>query len=266
MGSDAQGGPDDPFTSRRLFFFFRSPARAVLALNLLPPPPSPSPLSLTTDPTTFDTHVNGRKLVLAEFYAPWCGHCKTLTPELKALGAKIKADPRLASRVAVVKVNADEHRSLGERFEVRGFPTLKLFKRGAPVTAAAENYSGGRTADAMLAAIQDALAADAGFARVEALDALAAAVAAPGADVASAVAALTKAAAKVTGDAAASAALYVKAAEKAAAKGVDYFAAEHARLEGLLASVSAAKAGELARKMSVLTAFMGGEDGAAASA
>ena len=143
---------------------------------------------------------------------------------------------------------------------------MKLFKRGAPVTSAAENYSGGRTADAMLAAIQDALAADAGFARVEALDALAAAVAAPGADVESAVAALTKAAAKIKGEAADSAALYIKAAEKAASKGVAYFAAEHARLEGLLGSVSASKAGELARKMSVLTAFMDEEGGGAAAA
>ena len=69
-----------------------------------------------------------------------------LTPELAALGAKVKADARLASRVAIAKVNADEHRSLGERFAVRGFPTLKLFKRGAPVDASAENYNGPRTA------------------------------------------------------------------------------------------------------------------------
>lgn len=219
------------------------------------------------DPATFDTHVNGRKLVLAEFYAPWCGHCKTLTPELKALGAKIKSTPGMSARVVVAKVNADEHRSLGERFEVRGFPTLKLFKRGEPVTSAAENYNGGRTADAMFQAIQDALAADAGFARVEALDSLAAAVVAPGADIEKAVAALTKAAAKLKGDAAESAKLYVKAAEKAVAKGASYFAAEHARLEGMLAAVSAAKAGELAKKMSVLTAFLPeGEDAASAAA
>ena len=230
-------------------------------------PSSPSPTSsYPQDPTTFDKHVNGGKLVLAEFYAPWCGHCKTLTPELKALGAKVKADPRLASRVVVAKVNADEHRTLGERFEVRGFPTLKMFHRGAPVTSAAENYSGGRTADAMLAAIEAALAADAGFARVGALDALAAAVAAPGADMASAAAALAKAASKLTGEAADAGKLYVKAAEKGAAKGAAYFAAEHARLEGMLGSVSAAKAGELARKMSVLTAFMEGEGAEAASA
>lgn len=218
------------------------------------------------DPTTFDTHVNGRKLVLAEFYAPWCGHCKSLTPELKALGARVKADPGMASRVVIAKVNADEHKTLGERFEVRGFPTLKLFKRGVPVSSGAENYSGGRTADAMFEAIQAALAADAGFARVAALDALAAGVIAPGADLAAAVGALAEAVAKLKGEAADAGKLYVKAAEKAVAKGVTYFAAEHARLEGMMGAVSASKAGELARKMSVLTAFMEEDGGASAAA
>ena len=241
-----------------------------------PPPPPPPPLhhhhlsrplrSLHTDPTNFDKVVNGRKLALVELYAPWCGHCKTLTPEIKKLASAVAADPALAARVTIAKVNADEHRTLGERLEVRGFPTLKMFKRGEAPTAASESYSGPRTADAMLAAIKTALDADAGWARVPDLDALAAAVAtAAGDDMAGTVAALTEAAAKLKGDAVEAGALYVKAAEKAATKGVAYFAAEHARLEGLLGSVSAAKAGELARKMSVLTAFMG-EGGADAAA
>jgi protein disulfide-isomerase A6 len=180
----------------------------------------------------------------------------------------VSADPRLASRVVIAKINADEHRSLGERFAVRGFPTLKMFKRGAPVDASAENYNGPRSAAEMLSAIQSALDADAGFARLEALDALAAAVAKSGGGDAlvSAVDALKKAAAKVQGEGAAAAALYAKAAAKAVDKGVDYFAAEHARLSGLIGQVSAAKADELARRMSVLTAFMEGEEGDASAA
>jgi len=53
-----------------------------------------------------------------------------MTPEYKALGEMIEKDPKLKARVVVAKVNADEHRSLGERFEVRGFPTIKFFPRG----------------------------------------------------------------------------------------------------------------------------------------
>jgi len=252
--------------------FFSSPARP----NLASPPPSFISLPTqhtrthTPDPSNFDKVVNAQKLVLTKFYAPWCGHCKTLAPVWAELGKRVAADPALSARVTIAKVNADEHRSLGERFEVRGFPTLKLFKRGETPTAGAETYNGPRTADGIMDAIKAALAADAGWARVPALDALARGVAtAADADVAKAVTALKAAAAKLKGDAAAGASLYVKAAEKAAEKGAAYFSAEHARLEGLLGSVSAAKAGELARKMSVLTAFMepaaaeGGADAAA---
>jgi protein disulfide-isomerase A6 len=39
-------------------------------------------------------------------------------------------DPKLKNRVVIAKVDADSHRSLGEKFEVRGFPTIKFFPRG----------------------------------------------------------------------------------------------------------------------------------------
>ena len=59
---------------------------------------------LDLTPDTFDKTVNGGKHVLVEFYAPWCGHCKHLTPELKKLGAAVTADPSLKSRVVIAKV------------------------------------------------------------------------------------------------------------------------------------------------------------------
>ena len=59
-----------------------------------------------------------------------CGHCKRLVPEFKKLGAAVAKDPKLKNRVVVAKVDADKHRELGERFGVRGFPTLKWFSRG----------------------------------------------------------------------------------------------------------------------------------------
>ena len=49
-----------------------------------------------------------------------CGHCKHLTPEYKKVGATVAADAKLKSRVVIAKVDADEHRSLGERFGVSG--------------------------------------------------------------------------------------------------------------------------------------------------
>lgn len=61
---------------------------------------------------------------------PGCGHCKHLVPHYSKLGAAIAKDPKLRSRVLIAKVDADAHRSLGERFGVRGFPTIKWFPRG----------------------------------------------------------------------------------------------------------------------------------------
>ena len=108
----------------------RTPSR-----SRFPPPPT---LFVPIDATSFDKHVTGGKLAIVEFYAPWCGHCKHLTPEYKTLGETVAGDPALAQRVVVAKVDADQHRPLGERFGVRGFPTIKVFRRGKPVTAPEE--------------------------------------------------------------------------------------------------------------------------------
>ena len=243
------------------------------------------------DVATFDKHVNGGKLALVEFYAPWCGHCKTLVPAMKALGAAVAADASLASRVVVTKVDADLHRELGARFGVSGFPTVKIFRRGQPVTAAgAEDYNGPRSAEGILAHLRTKLAEDRGFARVASLDAVvaeslpsgassatAAALAALAEKLEAAVAELKDEADKVSGK------LYAAYAAKAAAKaeGADggasssppppspsYFAKEHARLERMLGSgsVGGGKAAEISRKLSVLSAFLPEEDEATAAA
>ena len=57
-----------------------------------------------------------------------------MTPEYKKLGEAVEGDAKLKSRVVVAKVNADEHRSIGEKFGVAGFPTVKWLARGAPAT------------------------------------------------------------------------------------------------------------------------------------
>ena len=103
-------------------------------------------------------------------YAPWCGHCKKLTGDYKKLGKTISEDSFLSSRVAVAKVNADEHRALGERFKVTGYPTLKFFPRGFPAGQNVEDYSGVRSADAMLGFLREKAENDQTYGRVDALD------------------------------------------------------------------------------------------------
>lgn len=77
---------------------------------------------LELDDLTFDKFVPSAGPALVEFYAPWCGHCRTLAQELSILGSVLGEH----KRINLVKVNADEHRTLAERFNIEGFPTIKF--------------------------------------------------------------------------------------------------------------------------------------------
>ena len=102
------------------------------------------------DPKNFDNVVlKSNKPALVEFFAPWCGHCKSLAPVYEELG---QAFAHADDKVTVGKVDADEHRSLGKRFGVQGFPTLKWFdgKSDQP-----EEYNSGRDLESLSAWITE---------------------------------------------------------------------------------------------------------------
>ena len=62
--------------------------------------------------------------VVVDYWAPWCGPCRMVAPELEKVAA------RQAGKVLVVKVNTDELQDLGQRFGIRSIPTLAVFGGG----------------------------------------------------------------------------------------------------------------------------------------
>lgn len=95
-------------------------------------------VTLTKD--NFDSFLEN-EVVLVEFFAPWCGHCKKLHPEYEKAAQTLKG----RSKVKLGKVDATAEADLADKYGVRGYPTLHFFRNKVP-----EEYTGGRTADTIV--------------------------------------------------------------------------------------------------------------------
>jgi protein disulfide-isomerase A1 len=111
-----------------------------------PPADNSGPVKVVVGKTFDSIVLDDTKDVLVEFYAPWCGHCKSLAPKYEELGKMFVSEPT----IVIAKCDSTENDTPAA---VKGFPTLIFYPAGnksKPIT-----YSGERTEEAMAKFIRE---------------------------------------------------------------------------------------------------------------
>ena len=93
--------------------------------------PAPVPSAQTTPIELTDANFQGivgsHQLVVVDFWAPWCGPCRIVSPVLEELAGE------MAGKATFGKLNVDDNPATSQRFGIQGIPTIMVFKDGEPV-------------------------------------------------------------------------------------------------------------------------------------
>ena len=76
---------------------------------------------------TFESTITDNKLVLVDFWAPWCGPCRMVAPVLDEIAGEH------GDKVTIVKVNTDENQAVASKHGIMSIPTMMLFKDGEKI-------------------------------------------------------------------------------------------------------------------------------------
>ena len=92
--------------------------------------------------SNFDVSIKSSNVIMVKFFAPWCGHCKTLAPEYERAAEMIKSQGK---SYVLAELDATVHTKAAQRHHVQGYPTVLLFLNGQPM-----KYEGERKAESIV--------------------------------------------------------------------------------------------------------------------
>jgi thioredoxin 1 len=103
---------------------------------------------LNLDDSSFTQTINKFPLLLVDFWAPWCGPCRMMSPIIDQVGKEY------IGKLIIGKVNVDENPNVSSQFGISSIPTLILFKRGQAVSNIIGSVSKGRIDEMVKAHIE----------------------------------------------------------------------------------------------------------------